>query len=1091
MMKTTDKADDSILHKIFAARKQAAGAQALGPDGIQSDDTFGDAKKLLHNIIESSLDGIVAVDQQGNIRRINKAFLKALGYEEHELVGKHMVELSIREPGTYELTTGDSIVITKEYFHDQAAAIANMVEGNEIRNRKSYFTRKDGKIIPCEQNISSLYDYGGNVIGAVGIVRNITERRNALKGIEEIREFFDNIFKTASDGIIVTDPQGFIIMLNDAVESITGYRREELIGTHAKALRAGGEEHDEKNRQFFERLFKDGNASGLDVPWVRKDGKLITVERSIALLKDKQGNITGSVATIRDITERSRAQQELQEAKEHLDNLIENSLDCIMVSDKTGYITKVNKYFLNLFGFSNDEVIGKHVMECTPMVEEGTYECTTGEVLRLGKEYIRDAQQRIAVLIEKGTVVNWETFYFCKDKKVLPVEQNIVCLYNKEGERCGAVAIIRDITQRRKAEKELRETKEFLEKVIESTKDGILIVDDTGSILSANTAMEKMSGFARQDIIGKHASSLIVDDEATRKTILAKTAELFEKGSATYEAQYKTSNGTFLDVECTASMIRNNQGEYIAGVAVLRDISERKRTQREIQEGKEFLEKIIHGSKDGIIICDDKGCILSANQAMGEMLGLEKDEIVGKHSAELHGADATEKKKVREKIEVLLENGFASYETRYLRKDGTTVEVECYNSMIRNNADCIGGIAIVRDITERNRMQQQMLQSEKLRSLGELAGGVAHDFNNVLAAILGRVQLLKTQFKPPDGREEKRESMRDLARCLDIIERASLDGAVIVKRIQEFSRKRLDDKDFTPVDINELLDNVLEFTKVRWRNEALSRGMNIEVQKDYGKIPSTLGSASELREVFTNLINNALDAMPDGGRISIKTSRDDEHIILTISDTGLGIPEAIRDRIFDPFFTTKGVHSTGLGMSISYNIIDRHKGNILVESDEGIGTVFTIRLPVYEKESKVEKAAVPSGESGKKARILIIEDEEEIRQLLRDIMIGQGHEAEVASNGIRGLELLRTGDFDLVCTDLGMPGMSGWQVAEEIKHMGKHVPVAVITGWSVKLDEPGMREKGVNFIIQIPFQINQILQLVREGLELNCQFKAA
>lgn len=1090
-MKSTDKAHDSILHKIFAARKQAAGAQPLGSDVIPSDNTFGDVKELLHNIIESSLDGIVAVDRQGNIRRINKAFLKTLGYVEHELVGKHMAELSIREPGTYELTTGDSVVITEEYFHDQSAAIENMLKGNEIRNRKSYFTRKDGKIIPCEQNISSLYDAGGNVIGAVGVVRNITERRNALKGIEEIREFLDNIFKTASDGIIVTDPQGFIIMLNDAVESITGYSREDLIGTHAKALRAGGEEHDEKNRQFFERLFRDGNASGLDVPWVRKDGKIITVERSIALLKDKQGNITGSVATIRDITERSRAQQELQEAKEHLDNLIENSLDCIMVSDKTGHITKVNKYFLNLFGFSKDEVIGKHVMECTPMVDEGTYECTTGEQLRLGKDYIRDAQQRIGDLIEKGTVVNWETFYFCKDKKVLPVEQNIVCLYNKEGERCGAVAIIRDITQRRKAEKELRETKEFLEKVIESTKDGILIVDDTGNILSANTAIEKMSGFSRHDIIGRHASSLIVDDEAARKTILAKTAELFEKGSATYEAQYKTSNGTFLDVECTASMIRNNQGEYIAGVAVLRDISERKRAEREIKEGKEFLEKIIQGSKDGIIICDDKGCILSVNQAMREMLGLEKDEIVGKHSAELHGEDATEKKRVREKIEELLENGFASYETRYLRKDGTTVEVECYNSMIRNNAECIGGIAIVRDITERNRMQQQMLQSEKLRSLGELAGGVAHDFNNVLAAILGRVQLLKMQFKPPEGREEKRTSMRDMTKCLEIIERASLDGAEIVKRIQEFSRKRLDDRDFAPVDINELLDNVLEFTQMRWRNEAESRGINLEVQRDYGAIPHTLGSASELREVFTNLINNALDAMPDGGRISITTTRDNDRIILTIADTGIGIPEDIRNRIFDPFFTTKGVRSTGLGMSISYNIIDRHKGTILVDSEEGIGTVFTIQLPVFEKAIKAEGEVLLAEPRGAKARILIIEDEEEIRQLLHDIVVSQGHEAEVAFDGKRGLELLRNGEFDLVCTDLGMPGMSGWQVAEEIKHMGKKVPVAVITGWSVQLNETGMREKGVDFIIQKPFQINQILQLVQEGLELKYRFEAA
>ncbi len=1090
-MSFAEKADGSIFNKIFAARKQSGGRQSAHPDFIPFEDMCGDAKALLHTILESSLDGFVAVDRQGNIRKMNTAFLLTLDYEEQELTGKNMTELFIREPGRYELTTGDPIGVSAEYLQNQAAAIADMIAGTAIKNWTCYFVRNDGKIIPCEQNFSPLYDNREKVIGAVGIVRNIAERRSALKGLEEIQGVLDSIFRTASDGIIVTDPQGFIIMVNDAVEKITGYGRENLIGMNGKALRAEGDGSDEKNRQFVEQLLRDGKAAGLDTRWVRRDGTIVTVERSVVLLKNRYGAVTGSVATIRDVSERNRARQELQEAKGLLDNLIENSLDCIVVSDKTGYITKVNKYFLNLFGFSEEEVIGMHVMECTPMMNEGAYQCTTGEVVWLDKEYTRDAQQRITEFLETGTVVNWETFYFCKDKTVLPVEQNIFCIYNKEGERCGAVAILRDITQRRRAEKELRETKEFLEKVIASTKDGILIVDDTGHVLSANTAMEKMSGFAGKSIIGKHASSLIVDDDATRKTILVKTSELFEKGSATYEAQCKTNNGTLLDVECTASMVRNNQGDYIAGVAVLRDITERKRIQREIQEGKEFLEKIIQGSKDGILICDSAGYIISVNRAMSEMLGLETHEIVGKHTAELHGEDAAEKMMVRNRIEDLLEKGFVSYETRYLRKDGSTVEAECNNSMIRNNGECIGGIAIVRDITERNRMQQQMLQSEKLRSLGEVAGGVAHDFNNVLAAILGRVQLLKMKFNPPDGQEATGTSIQDMAKCLEIIERASLDGAEIVRRIQEFSRKRLDDTDFTPVDINELLDNVLEFTKTRWRNEAESKGVRVAVQKDYGAIPHTPGSASELREVFTNLINNALDAMPDGGMISIKTARDNHHIILTIADTGVGIPAAIRNRIFDPFFTTKGVRSTGLGMSISHNIIERHKGSILVESEEGRGTVFTIHLPICEKAGQEKPAAAPAAASGKKARILIIEDEEEIRQLLRDIVISQGHEVEVAPDGKQGLALLRSGDYDLVCTDLGMPGMSGWQVAEEIKHMGKKVPVAVITGWSVHLNEPGMKEKGVNFIIQKPFQINRILKLVQEGLELKHRFEAA
>ena len=1077
---------------LSAPIKKIEKNKSKSSDRKQPPEKTENTRDFFNNIIESSLDGIIAVDEKGNIRRVNRAFLEMLGHEENEVVGKHIAELSIRKVGGYELATGELIRITEEYFEKHAAMIAKLVEGNAIKNRRSYFVCKNGKVVPCEQNISPLYNNEGAVIGAVGIVRNITARIKSESSVDEIREFLDNVFKTAADGIIVTDPKGYIIMLNDAVERITGYSKEDLIGKHAKELRAKGSEYEEKNKVFFEKLFREGSTAGSDIPWVRKDGEIIIIERSIALLKDKQGNITGAVATIRDITKRIKAQEELREAKEHLDSLIENSLDCIIVSDKTGYITKVNKYFLELFGYSKEEVIGKHVMECTPMIDEGNYECASGEVLRIGKEFIDDAQKRIADLIEKGKVTNWEAYYFCKNKKVVPIEQNIVCLYNKEGERTGAVAVIRDITLRRKGEKELKETKEFLEKVIESTQDGILIVDEKGYILSSNTSLERMSGFDKNELIGQHASSLIVDDKEIKKAILEKTVELFEKGFATYEAQYKTKAGKCLNVECTSSMISNDEGEYIAGVAVLRDISERKRTQREIKEGKDFLEKIIQGSKDGIVISDEMGYILSINEALQEMLDLSREEVMGKHTSELIIEDQAETQKMIENMGELFENGCASYETRYTRKDGNHVDIECHSSIIKDETGkVIAGISIARDITERKKMQQQLMQSEKLRSLGELAGGVAHDFNNVLAAILGRVQLLKMQFKPPEGKEEKRKSIIDLTKSLEIIEKASLDGAETVRRIQEFSRKRVDDKDFTPVDINELLDNVLDFTRVRWRSEADSKGIKINIEKNYSPLPYTLGSPSELREVFTNLLNNALDAMPKGGKIRIKTLKEENYIALTIEDTGIGIPEAIGNRIFDPFFTTKGVQSTGLGMSISYGIINRHKGTIAVESEEGKGTVFTIKLPINKMTLTREEVEKPVEAKNRKARILIIEDEEEVGQLLYDILISRNHEVEVASDGSQGLERFKSRDFDLVFTDLGMPSMSGWQVAEEIKHIGKKVPVAIITGWNVALNESEMTDKGVHFIVQKPFQVNQILKLVQDGLKLKDQLAAA
>ncbi|MCK5514194.1 MAG: response regulator, partial [Deltaproteobacteria bacterium] len=380
--------------------------------------------------------------------------------------------------------------------------------------------------------------------------------------------------------------------------------------------------------------------------------------------------------------------------------------------------------------------------------------------------------------------------------------------------------------------------------------------------------------------------------------------------------------------------------------------------------------------------------------------------------------------------------------------------------------------------------------SEKLKSLGELAGGVAHNFNNVLAAILGRSQLLKMIVDSPPSKKERRKSVLELKKRLEVIERASLDGAETVRRIQEFARRRDDDKCFTHVDMNGIIENSIEFTKIRWKDDAESKGIKIIIQKEFSTLPTTSGSAAELREVFTNLINNAVDAMPQGGNIRIKAFKEDSYIAIKVEDTGSGIANDRKDRIFDPFFTTKGVQSSGLGLSVSYGIIHRHRGTITVDSVEGKGTTFTIKLPISEKAVKEEKEE-PISDEQKKSRILVVEDEENVSDLLSAILTEGGHEVETASDGSRGIKLFQKKEFDLVFTDLGMPGMSGWQVAEKIKSINKNVPVALITGWNVEQKESEMRERGVDLIAYKPFEVKQVFKLVQEGMILKDRFKAA
>jgi PAS domain S-box-containing protein len=560
--------------------------------------------------------------------------------------------------------------------------------------------------------------------------------------------------------------------------------------------------------------------------------------------------------------------------------------------------------------------------------------------------------------------------------------------------------------------------------------------------------------------------------------------------------EYAIAIGRGEDLPAQSSIERNDAigklaREFDSTLQKLKkEIEERKQAEAELKKSKDFLESVIESSKDGIVICDEKGYILSVNTAMEKMSYFRKEELIGRYISKLLPWDRDIREKLAEKMEELFEKGSTSFETVAKTKEGKKVYVEYNDSMIKDDkGNCLAAVSIVRDITERKKMEQQLIRFEKLRSLGELAGGVAHDFNNELAAILGRAQLLRKLFKLEEGIPERRKSYIDLKKGLEIIEKAALDGAETVRRIQEFSRKRDEQDDakyFTEVDVHAAINDALEYTKLRWKDEAESKGIKISVVRILLPVPFVLGSASELREVLTNIINNALDAMPEGGEIRVTAIQENSSVAIKIEDTGIGIPEEIKERIFDPFFTTKGPQSTGLGMSVSYGIISRHGGTIKVDSTEGKGSTFTINLPIIEERKRKEKEEESKLVTDKleKASVLIIDDEEAVRNLLCDILMEGGHEVEVASNGSEGIELFKRKEFDLVFTDLGMPGMSGWEVAEEIKKICRNIPVALITGWKVQLQESEMMEKGIDFVVCKPFQLDQVLRLVQEGMEI-------
>ena len=344
-------------------------------------------------------------------------------------------------------------------------------------------------------------------------------------------------------------------------------------------------------------------------------------------------------------------------------------------------------------------------------------------------------------------------------------------------------------------------------------------------------------------------------------------------------------------------------------------------------------------------------------------------------------------------------------------------------------------------LPNKSRILEKFAQIEKLSALGELASGVAHDFNNTLSGILGRAQLLQAHSN----------DAKEVERGLDIIIKTAKDGAHTVKRIQDFARQRRD-RDFEPIAVDQLLSDVSEITRPRWKNRAEAADIYINLDLSVTTTAMVMGDASELREVLVNIVFNAIDAMPDGGKITLSASESDGQVEIRVTDSGTGMTEEVRSHIFDPFFTTKGKAGMGLGSGCELRnhlpsrgkpgsrirTRTRHELRHQARSRQTIGARSIKRETVFQPAASAAHVAV---------RVLVVDDEDYVRELLRDILESLGHQVVEAEDGFKALELFDSQTFDAVFTDISMPGMSGWELARLIRERNSEIPLAILSGW--------------------------------------------
>jgi PAS domain S-box-containing protein len=479
---------------------------------------------------------------------------------------------------------------------------------------------------------------------------------------------------------------------------------------------------------------------------------------------------------------------------------------------------------------------------------------------------------------------------------------------------------------------------------------------------------------------------------------------------------------------------------------------ENARLFEQVIEGKRVWEQTFDAIADGISIQDNRFRITRANRSFASLVGLTPRQVIGRkcyetvfsrtepcdncpHAHVIAGAQMTP----GEAYESQIGEQYFHIST-YPLKDA--------------NGGISASVHVMKDITEQKILQEQLIRSERLRALGEMASGVAHNFNNLLAAILGRAEIALMQAG--DAR---------VVDSLNVIRQAAVDGAQTVRRIQDYSRIRKD-IDSSLVNLNEVVLGAIELSKPKWKDEPQRRGVNVELSTQIRPVPFVTGNPSELREVFLNMIFNAVDAMPVGGKLTVRTGVEGNRIMVQIEDTGQGMSEEVQQRIFDPFYTTKDRLGNGLGLSIAYGTITRHGGEIKVRSVAGEGSTFIIYVPkAVEQKSTTQ---LSQSISVRPARLLVVDDEPDVLETTELVLKGQGHTVSLAHSASEALEILAKNECDLLITDLGMPEMNGWELARTVKDRYPGMPVALFTGWAVEIDTAKMRENGVDRLITKP-----------------------
>ncbi|MFZ5867849.1 MAG: PAS domain S-box protein [Thermodesulfobacteriota bacterium] len=852
--------------------------------------------------------------------------------------------------------------------------------------------------------------------------------------------------------------QGTFLRVNKAYAEMLGYESPEALMASVKDIARDLFVVPDKRKQIIEMAKKEDRLLSFENEYRRKDGTQIVGNVHVRLVRNEDQSIKYIEGVVEDITSRKRAEQALRESERFLANVFAGIRDGISVLDKDFNILRVNAVVSAAFAQAGS-LEGRKCYEAfhgrTTLCED----CPSRRAMETGLP----ATGVVAVHRAGADQPRWVELY------------SYPLIAEDTGQITGIIEHIRDITEQRRMEQAQRESEATLRTVLQTAPISIGMISNTRVLLWVNENLCKRTGYTSDELVGQSTRILYDNQEEFERVARVTLAQIKERGIGTVETRCRRKDGSLFDLQITSAPI--TPGDLSGGLVFTSlDISDAKRARDALKESEWRYKLLTENSLTGIFIHQD-GRLVFVNDRLAEMTGYRKSEIIGQEFWLFVHPEDREMVKSRGTARSLGLSAPPLYDFRAIGKDGQTrwLKLMATTVLYDGRGATMGNVL---DITEEKRAGELLIQTERLKAVADLAGGVAHNFNNLLQIVMGGIELALLDLR--------RGNLAPLAATLERTLRSVRHGAETVRRLQKFARISEEEPghDVSICDLSDIAVQAVEMSEPWWKTNPERTGIKVNLTHDLPEGCVVQGKEGELFEVVLNLVKNAAEALPQGGDIRIGTFIDGDRVLLKVHDTGVGIPRADLSKVFEPFWSTKGFDiGTGMGLAVSHGIIARHGGEISVESVEGRGTTFTIELPLAQA-PPAKAASVTEVPQSLALSILIIDDTTAVLEVLESFLTMIGHRVFTATSGAEGLRIFEENRIDLTLCDLIMPDMNGWEVGKVMKEICRDrnipkPPFLLLTGWTGQnLPPENMMESAVDGVIDKPVDVDRLAQMI-------------